>query len=293
MKDAINDHDMDGLNRYLDDLMDADERSAFEQRLAESGPLAELHRQHQDVVAQLGQAFSPDDVAARHAVAAIMGRIDADAEGDDQADSTSADRAADRVADAPGAEPMEPAEPTDHDVQAGEDPYAPIGSVGATPWWRQALAVAACITIATTVLFAGQRLSPFGAPAAPDATELYAQLVDSGFVAPSFCSPERFTDEMQQRTGQPLLLAALNPGIDLLGWSYPYVYGDPVIDHDELVLMARVEDQPVIVLLHADAASAPKNQPGVFVHHRRLGSLEGYEVGPFETPRLISLLSTP
>ena len=275
MKDAINDHDVDALNRYLDDLMDAEQRAAFEQRLTEDGSLAELYRQHQHVVGQLGNAFSPDDVAARHAVAAIMGRIDA---GDEDAT----------------ADDVEPGiVPEDHGAESGEDPYAPIAAVGRTPWWRQALAVAACIAVVTTVLFAGQRLSPFAPPAAPNSTELYVQLVDNGFAAPSSCSPERFTVEMQKQTGQPLLLAALNPGIDLLGWSYPDFYGQPVIADDELVLMARVEGRPVMVLLHADAASIPKNRPGVFVHHRRLGNLEGYEVGPFETPQIISLLSTP
>ena len=264
MRETINDHDMDALNRYLDDLMDGDERAAFEQRLANEPPLAELYRQHQDVVSELSRAFS-SDVGASRAVTEVMGRIDA--EGEDA--------------------------PADDQVDGGEGPYAPIASVGGTPWWRQAMAVAACVAVVCTVLYAGQRFSPFAPPAAPNATELYVQLVDNGFVAPSSCSPERFTDEMKEQTGQPLLLASLNPGIDLLGWSYPYFYGDPVIADDELVLMARVEGKPVMVLLHDDTASIPRKQPGMFVHHRKLGSLEGYEVGPFETPQLISLLSTP
>jgi len=144
---------MDTLNRYLDDMLPSAERAAFEQRMADTPHLAEMHQRFQDAVDQLGQAFGLSDEAAAEAVSSVMTRIKTE------------------------------------ESQEDESGTKPVGFVNGTPWWRQAMAIAACAAVVALALFAGQLVSPFSSPATPEVSELYTQLVDNGFVAPLSCSP--------------------------------------------------------------------------------------------------------
>ena len=283
---------LDRLNDYLDDLGTPESRATFEAELTSDPALAELYERYQSSLGDLQTAFaSPPDL--RQLVSQAVQRAAAEEAGGEAVE----------VAPAPlhiAREPNEQADANEalrtpsagDDAAESSDSVRPVDSISAgPPWWMQALKIAACIAIVSGVLVAGQKYSPF-APHATSPDQLYALLQSDGFKARVSCSPEVFPERMERVIGVPLALAAIPAGFDLLGWTYPRYFGEPVLSEDELVLMARVDGQDVAVVIdHDDQARRLRADDGLKVHRRELSGLVLFEISPFDTPRVLPLIS--
>jgi hypothetical protein len=121
-------------------------------------------------------------------------------------------------------------------------------------------------------------------------TEVYRETVEHGFEPYYVCEDEeRFRSTFFHRHGEALKLADLPAGRQMVGLSYL-----PAISRHSTAMLAKVDQQPVIVfvdkLSRDRPIEAPSEASGLRMFRRELGSLVLYEITPFDEPRMISFL---
>lgn len=158
--------------------------------------------------------------------------------------------------------------------------------------WRWYAAAAALLLVAATAinLLVRERV-----PLIPP-DQVYTRLVSGGFRPEFVCTTEEeFAKAVRDRFGQALVSRAAE-SIALIGWAYNDQYQGRLIGFRTLVLMARVEGDPVIVLMdHADqdrSLSVPDHL-GLRLFRRRVGGLVCYEVTPRLQPEILPRLFDP
>ena len=255
-------HDM--LDLYLDDMLDADARCRFEERLKADPALR--------------QALQ----AQRHIDEVLRRRFD---EG-------SVPEAVERLARHP-----DPQTGVEAVVVTGRAHRLLTAKV--RPW----IAVAALLLIALTSWYLiGPPLStegdrgvsgematrPFEGPKLSLLAHYQAK-VDEGFNAYWSCPAPRFTETYRRRLGQALRLASMSEGVEVLGLAYSHT-----LTPMTLCLFARVDGQPAIV--YADrSAVGDEDQPsltgdsGLYLHRREIGELVLYEIAARPSPALLPL----
>jgi hypothetical protein len=121
-------------------------------------------------------------------------------------------------------------------------------------------------------------------------TEVYRETVDHGFEPYYICEDdERFRSTFYHRHGQALRLADLPAGRQMVGLSYL-----PAISRHSTAMLAKVDQQPVIVFVDKLSRDRPIETPpetsGLRMFRRELSGLVLYEITPFDEPRMISFL---
>jgi hypothetical protein len=123
-------------------------------------------------------------------------------------------------------------------------------------------------------------------------------LVVAGGLQPSWvCTAEELPGRVAHHFQEaPLALAALPTDLQLLGWTEPYYTRKQVMAHNELVLMARHNGEPVIVVVASRKnASLPGSgvRDGLHTHTARVGPYVIAETSRSPQPTLLPLLSAP
>jgi len=255
-----------GLRRYLDDLLEGEERHAFEREMQSSPTLRQAVELQRRIDAGLRSRFESP-------------RIDLPAAGRQGSQTI-------------GATPGE-------GVRGEQSIPSPRAERGNRQLARNLAAIAALIAIIGVAgyyfLLAPQR-APFDQP-----HEVYARLVSAGFEPAVVCdSNEQFIDWMVDNHDQRMLIPVETPGVDLIGWDYRRV-----LTARTSVLLTRVsaggragergakppaERQEVIVLVEDRAEArrlfAPQGS-GLNVFRKTLGDVVLYEVTPLSEPRLL------
>jgi hypothetical protein len=157
--------------------------------------------------------------------------------------------------------------------------------------------VAASIVIALATLFAVRSLNGGQEPrtyASISPTQVYRREVAGGLVPSWTCTADQFPREVGKRfDGSPIALATMPAELQLIGWTQPYYRLGQTLSHDELILMARFRDEPLIVIL---SKSPPTRSmlddagDGLHLHAAQTGPFHAIEVSAFAEPRLIPLL---
>ncbi len=149
---------------------------------------------------------------------------------------------------------------------------------------RQWLAAAVLVLVAGAAAYLFM-FSPQQAPMRQP-HEVYQMLVQSGFTPAEVCTTEEeFTAWTRERHGIPLLIPADLSGVELVGWTY-----SQVLDYNTSVLMARVDGEPVIVLIDDAVKGLRMRAPsdtGLKIFRREIDGLILYEVSPLRKPKLI------
>jgi anti-sigma factor RsiW len=159
-----------------------------------------------------------------------------------------------------------------------------------------AIAAAAAIALAGAGLWwASQNTSsrpsaptPIAAPT-PTLRTQYTREVARGFVPEAVCTtPDQFEEWVNKNYGQPLRPKETPDGVQFVGWSYA-----KLISPYSGVLLAKVNDQPVIVIMDkAENQTTPpaEGDGDQKVFSQKIGSLVLYEVTPLSEPRILPLL---
>jgi hypothetical protein len=238
------------LDAYLDGLLDESEREAFERRLATQPEIARTIRLQEQLDATLQRQF-PLAPAPEEQLQEFLAR---------------------------------PSPPSSRlTIESGRRAthlarrLAAVGVAAAVVW-----------IVAIWQLGPAPTESPFFEPLPVAA--VYRDVLKHGFEPYYECDEEaRFAATFSRRLGQPLRLAALPPGSQMLGISYP-----GGLSRDTTAMLCRVDGQPVMVFvdrLSADQPRAARNDdPNLQVHRAVKLGLVFYEVTPFETARVIDYL---
>jgi hypothetical protein len=148
-------------------------------------------------------------------------------------------------------------------------------------------------------------------------SEVFERLTAHGFVPEFVCTePAEFVKTVKDRFGTGLAMAETPPEIEILGWAYANDYEGRVIGGKTLILMARVNTRPTLVLIDrlsedrtlSDPAALMGNWTGgdisnpmsvqtspradgkLSLFRRASGKLVLYELTPFERPELLGRL---
>lgn len=176
--------------------------------------------------------------------------------------------------------------------RAANNPPAPLSFPKRLAWY----AAAACLAMACYV-----GVSVFNArfPSGPrvvDPAEVYQRLVKGGFKPEFICTTdEEFSRTMNERFGQPLLVAA-SPNISLIGWAYGANYSGITISDETLILMARVDGEETLVFMDRaknDRKVAIDPASGLKLHRGQAGSYVLYELSKRESPQIIPRVYVP
>jgi hypothetical protein len=162
------------------------------------------------------------------------------------------------------------------------------------PWRRlrwYAAAAAVLLVAAVTVNILTREHVPLIPP-----ERVYARLVEGGFKPEFVCTTdEAFAKAVRDQLGQALVARAAG-SVALLGWAYGNQYEGRLIGFRTLVLMTRVEGEPVVVLMDRvgeDRSLGVSAGSGLRIFRRRIGDLVCYEVTPREKPAVLDLLYDP
>lgn len=131
-----------------------------------------------------------------------------------------------------------------------------------------------------------------------NASEFYAIVAKDNFAPEFVCTTDtQFADTTSYKVGQSLLFHRDAPGnIEVVGWSYWRKYGGTPIDEGTLVLLAKVEGQPVVVLMEPADTDRPVrqgNDPALHVFRRKLDSVVMYEITPRPSSAVIDAIYVP
>ncbi len=136
-------------------------------------------------------------------------------------------------------------------------------------------------------------------PPDPSPDALYGRLVAGGFTPQWKCeNDEQFKQAVQDRLGQPLLLASAVPGVEVLGWAYSNnsYDGAPLTDQ-VMILLARADSREVVVFV--DQAKndrerlTVRHRCGLQLFRREVGDLVAYELTPLSEPRVVQNFFVP
>lgn len=115
--------------------------------------------------------------------------------------------------------------------------------------------------------------------------QLYANLMKKKFKPAFVCENDaQFAKFLGDRFGSGAVLAQA-PSVEVLGWDY----ADGMLGEATAVVMARVEEQPVVLIVDEKRFDHPLTEPGGDLHLFR-GTCNGlvvYEISPFSEARLI------
>jgi hypothetical protein len=120
---------------------------------------------------------------------------------------------------------------------------------------------------------------------------LYQSTVAAGFKPEEVCTTDdQFKNWVQTKYGEPLVPASHPDGIQYVGWSYA-----KATSLYTGVLLAKVDNQPVLVLLDTTASQQhtpqAKDMPrGLHLYPATIGSLTLYEISPLPEPRITPIL---
>ena len=182
---------------------------------------------------------------------------------------------------------------------ATEAPLAPRAlRASPVPTFRRVAigSIAAALLLLITGWFlwpAGQWPKPSARPTTVDA--LLDQYVDAGFRPEFRCeNDEQFKTFTHDRLGVGLL-AANEPGVELLGWGYPRDVADMGLAEGTVSLFARVDGTDVLVLMTPSGREAhPRAQwlRGHNVFRQELAGVLLIEVSPLGEARILPLFQT-
>ncbi len=178
---------------------------------------------------------------------------------------------------------------TDADPAVRTSSQASRGVVGRLRWYAAAAGVLLVAAVAINVLVRER------VPVVPP-ERVYTRLVQSGFAPAFVCTTdEEFEKAVRDRFGQGLLMRAAE-SVALVGWAYNNQYEGRLVGFQTLVLMAKVDGEPVIVLM--DRASEDRSlsvlpESGLRLFRRQVGSLVCYEVTPRSEPAIVDRLHDP
>lgn len=81
-------------------------------------------------------------------------------------------------------------------------------------------------------------------------SQVYQKLVDHGFVPEFVCTTQpEFIKTVRERFGTGLGLREEPAGLEILGWAYGDAYEGRVVGDKTLILMARINTRPTLVLI--------------------------------------------
>ncbi|MBC7835981.1 MAG: hypothetical protein H7Y88_12910 [Phycisphaerales bacterium] len=251
----------DPLELYLDGLLEGVALAAFEAELARNPALRRQVELQSSIDAQLAAGFRPPSAASLPAASFTAGSAPADAI-------------------APGTAPM-----------AGRISPAP-SSVGRRLRYYAAAAAILLSLAGSWSVYVNLTAPKFGV-VTPQA--VYQRLVSSGFNPEFVCTTdEAFVAALVDRFGQGgAVVMEPTPSIELVGWAYANGYEGVTISPDTLVLMARVEGEPVIVLMDKASRDRTLKKPeleSLDMFRRTVGGLVLYEVTSVGGPRIIDRL---
>ena len=177
-------------------------------------------------------------------------------------------------------------------------------SRGETSWLRLGLYAAAIIFLAGAGLWLRHSISQrnaFNPMRSPE--RIYDRLVRAGFEPEFVCEPgPEFVGAVEEQFGKGLAIGP-EAGVRVIGWAYDSdrpaegaAYTGTILSEDMLILMAYVQEEPVIVLMdRAEADDRPRLAPNSDLHQfrRRLDGFVLYEVTPLRRPRLLRDFTAP
>lgn len=152
------------------------------------------------------------------------------------------------------------------------------------------LAIAATLLIVATL-----RLTIFAdsGRAVLTLSELYDGQVKNGFKPAFVCNNDaEFVDYTQKSFGLPLL-AQGDSSVQIVGWTYESAegYKDLGLSDKAQIVLARVETQPVLLLMDKGNARGPKidkNARGrLQVFERNVGGVDVFEITPLSKPMVL------
>lgn len=246
----------DQLDLYLDGLLPAAERQAFERRLAADPGLAALVQRQRDIDTAIRQRFAPPD----------FDRVISPALASAQSN---------------GWAPMLKVTPR----------HAPAGRNR-----RRFLAVAALIGVAALGIwrFSGF-FDPVDDRYAPQPWRsletVYRDKVATGFQVDWECKDDaEFSGTFRKRLGQHLLLAQLPPDVQSLGLAYCNS-----ITPSTVFLLTRVDGREVIVFADrlSEDKPQPPTSPDLKLFRRELDTVVLYELTPHQEPRVLPHFYNP
>ncbi len=190
-------------------------------------------------------------------------------------------------------------DPTARLAASASTPAAPRAD-GNLTGRRRLLAVAALIGV---ISFSGWRLYDFLFPPPPpdvygwrSFAEVYRQ-ESTGVYAPTWICRDNaeFIQFTGERFGTPLVMAALPPGVEVLGWSYART-----MSTNTAYILARVDGEPALVFVdlaaedsgHGFSPAGEAEARRCHLNHfeRTLGPFRIYEVTRQAEPRVLDLL---
>jgi len=245
------------IDAYLDDLLDASEARAYEQKVSQDNGLRDQVRLQQAIDESLGRLWP----------------------------AGSADEALARIEQNLGwsgqANPVQDAAPRKlWSSYAMAASFILIVGLGAmlTVWY-----VANQPAEETKPVFVMKAWRPLA--------EVYQEQVQQGFKPGWVCkTDEEFANTFDQRFGHGLVLANVPVDVVALGLSY-----GKSISPDTVFLLARVEGQKVITfidLAEKDSDQILPTDPGLRAFKRTVGPLVLYELTPLDQPHVLGLFKS-
>lgn len=137
------------------------------------------------------------------------------------------------------------------------------------------------------------------APVDPSPDAMYARLVAAGFTPQWKCENDaEFRKAVDERLGQPLLLASGLPGVDVLGWAYSGKgYDGAPLTGQVMILLTKADNKDVVVFVDQKKNDVDplmvRRSSGLHLFRREIGELVAYEVTPLAEPRIVQNFSQP
>ncbi len=168
-----------------------------------------------------------------------------------------------------------------------------------SPWlvWRPIVAAAAVVLLAVGGWWQWNELNsqppdPYQLPSVKETmVQAFEREVASGFKELWLCKDEaEMAVTFYRRFDVGMIMLPPPPNVRMLGLDYAWV-----ISNYTTLLLARVDDQPVLVFVdRIERESQPPATCGsqMHLHRRELASLVLYELSPFDKPHILPLMQT-
>ena len=130
---------------------------------------------------------------------------------------------------------------------------------------------------------------------------LYVGYEIEGFTPEWVCeTDEEFAAAVWDGLGQPMLVDASDPGLEVLGWGYGQDtsgYGDNLISASTMVLLVRIDGKGALVVVDRAerefARLSIRDESDLALYRRVLDELVLYELTPLTNPRVLDRFYTP